>query len=399
VLRPSLRATAGLGSAIVALLCVLAQPAAADTAALSFLDAAGKSDPVADVGRTLTLVGNTSVSKRVYIRARANGGAPCAPSASSDSGSPSAGNFDGPTINDSIVNGDFKFQKTGSWPDAGTVLFCIWLADSESASTTPISQIITFRNPTGVISGTVNPAQVQIDQTATVTITGSTEAPERVYATVRAAGGAPCATSYDADSGRSLVSGTNVNGAFSVQATTTQNTAGDYVICMWLAESSSSGTPIAGPQPATFSVLAPPPPPPACVVPVIPPGTAQSDVIARLIAANCVLGRRSYTASRSYPRGTLIKLKSTSGTSLTSHAAVDAVISTGRPCRVPALRRGTRLATAKARIVAAGCTVGSIRSVRSRTRRKGVVLAYRPSSGTRLKPRASVSIVVSRGRR
>jgi hypothetical protein len=399
--RPSLRAIAGVAGALALVLCVGAAPANADTAALTFLDATGKSDPVADVGRTLNLVGNTSVSKRVYLRVRPNGGAPCAPSASSDSGSNSFGGFSGPTINDSTVNGNFKFQKTGAWPDAGTFLFCVWLADTESSSVTPISQVITFRNPTGVISATVNPAQVQLNQTATVTISGSTEAPEQVYATVRPAGGAACATSYDADSGRRLVDGTNVNGAFSVQATTTQGTAGDYVICLWLAESSSSGTPIAGPQPTTFSVLAPPPPPPpppACVVPVIPRGTAQDAVVASLTAANCVLGKRTYASSRSYPRGTLIKLKTASGTSLDSQAAVDVVISTGTPCRVPSLRPGTLLSTAKARILAAGCTVGTVRSIRSRTHRKGVVLAYGPAPGTRLKPRATVSIVVSRGR-
>lgn len=73
------------------------------------------------------------------------------------------------------------------------------------------------------------------------------------------------------------------------------------------------------------------------------------------------------------------------------------LLSSGRPCRVPAVRPGLRLPAAKARLRAAGCGVGRIRSVRNRHRR-GVVLRFSPGTGTRLSPGAAVGIVVSRGR-
>jgi hypothetical protein len=383
---------------LVLLLATLAcaATARADTATLSFTDAAGQSDPVAHVGRTMTLTGNTAVGKRVYLRWRAPGGAPCAPSASSDSGTASPnGYWDGPTINDASVNGNFEFKKTGQWGTAGTFQFCIWLADGESTSTTPITQIITFRAAAGTVSATVNPIGVQTGQAATVTVAGSSESATNLYAKVRAAGGAPCAASPGADSGSSLIDDRDVNGAFSVQATTTQSTAGTYLVCVWLADSSSS-TPIAGPQPATFTVAAPPPP---CVVPQLAAGTALPDVVSSLAAAHCVVGKKRYTPSRTYPRGTLVKVSPVAGTSLAPQGAVDVTLSTGRPCRVPNAPRGLRLAAAEARLVSAGCTVGNVRSARSRTRRRGTVIRFSRPAGTRLNPLARVGIVVSRGRR
>jgi hypothetical protein len=371
----------------------LAATAVADTAVITFTDAGGVSDPVAGVGRTMTIAGNTAVPEHLYVKHRPAGGAPCAPSWSSDSGSGYFSGFSGDSFN-ANVNGNFTLKETGSWPGTGAELFCVWLSPSESSSVTPISQVITFRSPTGAISVAVTPLQAQPDQAATVTISGSSESPENVYATIRTGAGAPCSISYDADSGHGLVNSRSVSGAFSFDSTTTQSTPGPYTVCVWLAPSASSGNPIAGPQSATFTVLAPPPP---CVVPVIAPGTTLQGAIAGLSAAHCALGRRTFTASRSYPRGTLIKLKTTSGTSLAAQATVDAVFSTGTPCRVPRLKPGTRLATAKARILAAGCTVGPVKRIKSHTHRSGIVLAYGPAPGTRLKPRATVAIVVSRG--
>jgi hypothetical protein len=388
-----LHALIGALGTLAALLC-MAGTALADTATISFTDATGKSDPVAGVGRTVQLSGNTAVSKYVFVRWRAVGGAPCAPSASSDSGSVYLdGSWNGDTFNNSTVNGDFSLKKTGAWGTAGTYMFCIWLSSSESTSTTPITQNVTFRGATGTISATVVPISPQTGQEATVTIMGASEAPARVYAAVRPAGGAPCAASYSADSGRSLVNGTNVNGAFVVQATTTQSTGGDYLVCVWLADSSSSAA-IAGPQPAVFTVFTPPPP---CIVPQIARGTTLDSAMSSLSDAHCVVGKQRYAASRTYARGTIIKFSPVAGTSLAPQAPVDLTISSGVPCRVPTVRRGMRLGAARARIAAAGCTVGSVRYVKSRTRKRGIILRFAPGSGTRLSSQARVSIVVSRG--
>jgi|GEM_PF-2290251 len=383
------RSLALLGATLLAL--TAAPPALADTASISFTDAAGASDPVVGVGRTFTVAGNSAVSKELYVRFRPAGGAPCAPSASSDAGSNDWGSFSGDSFTGASVNGDFIRRKTGVWHTPGSFMFCIWLASSSSAPVTPITQVVTFRSPTGTISGSVAPVTPLAGQVATVTVTGSSEAPKYVYASIRPAGGAPCATSYSADSGQSLMNGRSVNGAFTEQATTTQSTAGSYLICLWLADSSSDGAPVAGPQPATFTVIAP------CVVPALPRFTALAPYLTALTAANCVAGAQRHTPSITYPRGTIIKATPGPGTTLAPGAPVALLISRGKSCRVPAARPGMRLSAARARLRAAGCVPGSVRNVRS-NRRRGTVVRFTPPSGRTLSPRAVVGIRLSRGR-
>ena len=235
------------------------------------------------------------------------------------------------------------------------------------------------------------PITPQAGQVATVTIAGSSEAPKRVYAKLRPAGGAPCATSYDADSGRNLVGGTNVNGAFSVPATTTQTTAGQYLICLWLADSTSDGAPVAGPQPALFSVTAP------CVVPAADRFTTLASYLATLGPANCVAGAQRYTASNTYPRGTIVRVTPAAGTSLAPRAAVALLISSGKRCHVPRVLSGMSVSTARSRLRAAGCVPGSTRRVKSR-RRRGTVVGFSRAPGSTLSPRTVVGIRVSRGR-
>jgi hypothetical protein len=378
---------------VIAALLAGAAPAMADTASIAFLDAAGRDDPVAGIGRALTLSGNTSAPKRVYIRYRPTGGAPCAPSASSDSGSDYGqfSYFSGDQFNGSSVNGNFTFRKTGTWNESGTVTFCIWLADSESAVATPIRQDVTFRVPTGTVSGSISPASPQVSEAATVTITGSSEAPKRVYATYRLTGGAPCAISYDADSGRGVVNGTNVNGAFSFTQSLTISTPGTYMLCMWLADASNDSAPVAGPQSATFVVPTP------CIVPELSPGATLTTVRSQLAAANCAVGTTTREASATIKNGRLIRLGSTPHASLAPGAPISVVLSSGRPCVVPSSPAGLTLRRAKSRLKAAGCTAGSVSRVRS-ARRKGTVVSFSPRAGKTLASRAVVKIRVSRGR-
>jgi hypothetical protein len=250
-----------LGS-LFALVAVLmwSGTALADSASVSVTTTSGQSDPTAGVPRIFTVSGVASVPEYVYVKSRAPGGAPCAPTADSDTGS---------TIEEygdwgygEEVNGDFSFQKVFTWEPPGTEVFCIWLASSGSAITTPITQTITFRVPNGTITATVNPITPTPGEKATITVTGSSEAPEKVFAKIRPSGGAPCAQTYNADSGSNLIDEDEVNGAFTEQATTTQATTGTYLICLWLAGSPNDTSPIAGPQPETFTVAAPLPPPP-----------------------------------------------------------------------------------------------------------------------------------------
>jgi hypothetical protein len=109
--------------------------------------------------------------------------------------------------------------------------------------------------PGGTISAAVTPLTPAPGQQATITISGTSEAPKHVFAKIRMAGGAPCAQTYDADAETDL-QGQDVNGGFTLSPTTTQSTAGSYLVCLWLAGSGADLTPTAGPQPMTFTVAA-----------------------------------------------------------------------------------------------------------------------------------------------
>jgi hypothetical protein len=241
------------------------------------------------------------------------------------------------------------------------------------------------------VSGSISPASPQVSEAATLTITGSSEAPKRVYATYRLTGGAPCAISYDADSGRGVVNGTNVNGAFSFTQSLTISTSGTYMLCMWLADASNDSAPVAGPQSATFVVPTP------CIVPELSPGATLTTVRSQLAAANCAVGTTTREASTTIKNGRLIRLGSTPHASLAPGAPISVVLSSGRPCVVPSSPAGLTLRRAKSRLKAAGCTAGSVSRVRS-ARRKGTVVSFSPRAGKTLASRAVVKIRVSRGR-
>lgn len=378
--------------ALAAFACLVAAPAAsADTASISFLDAAGHNDPVAGVGRAFVIRGNTPAPKELFVKYRAAGGAQCAPSYSADSGSDGFYDFSGDTFNYSDVNGDFTLRKTGVWGDPGTFTFCIWLAGSDDVPSTPIRQDITFRSPTGTISGTVSPVSPSVGQTATVTISGASESPKEVFAKIRRAGGAPCAVSWDADSGNSLVDWEDVDGSFSIQATTSEDSPGQYMLCMWLADSESDTAPVAGPQVAYFTVPAP------CVVPRLHAGSTLADATGALAAAHCTLGEVRYAASTKRRRGTVVHLTPRGGHRLAPGSAVAVVLSTGKPCVVPRAPKGLKLRAAKRRLRANHCTVGSVKSVHSR-RRAGTVVRFTARRGTVLPTRAKVGIRTSKGR-
>jgi hypothetical protein len=315
-----------LGACALAVLALFAfsGTAAADSASLSVTTTGGQSDPVADVARTFTITGNTASPKNIYVAHRPAGGAACAPSASTDTGD---NNF----WYGEDVNGDFSFSRAYTWNDGpGSFQFCIWIADNSSQVVTPITQVITFRSPSGTISATLDPAVPRPGQTTTVTVTGRSEAPKSVYATIRRAGGAPCAATFDADvdSSEGLFSGNDVNGAFSESTTMAQERAGDYLLCLWLAETGRDTKPVAGPQPIPFTVAAPPRP--SCVVPRVRRGMRLATVKRRIRRAHCRVGKVRKRRSGSVRRGRVIKTSLPRGTRLKNRARVGIVVSRGR---------------------------------------------------------------------
>ena len=380
----------GLLAMVAVLVC--SGTALADSASISVTNTAKESDPAAEVPRIFKVSVETKTKENVYIKYRLPGGEPCAATANEDRGSwfENYNNVYAPS-----VEGNHEFENANTWRTSGTYVFCIWLANSaEEVVHTPITQTITFRSPRGTITGTVDPATPQPGEKATITVTGDSEASEYVYARVHMAGSTGCAPTYQAESGESLIDGSSVNGSFSVQATTTQSKAGQYVICLWLAPSGSDTTPIAGPQPETFTVLSPPPP---CVVPQLASGAGLASVEQKLRAADCTVGSISSVASTKVARGGVLSLNPAPGTKLSPGAPVNIVESAGRPCVVPAVKSGSTLAHVEHQLAAADC-IASVSYVHSRRVRLGRVVGLGSHPHARLSPRAKVWVIVSSGR-
>ncbi|MFI4990455.1 MAG: hypothetical protein ACHQHO_06025, partial [Solirubrobacterales bacterium] len=235
-----------------------AVPAFADNAVISVTNTAGQSDPAADLPRVFTVSGATAAPERIFVKSRAIGGAPCAPSAGSDTGNRVD---EYPAFAwEAEVNGAFSLSKVITWGSVGPELFCIWIASGENSIATPITQVITFRSPSGTISAAINPPVPKPNENATLTVLGSSEAPERAFAKVRPAGGAACAATFSGDTGDALLGeySNEVNGAYQLQSTFSEAKAGNYLLCLWLASSSGSIPAVAGPQPIPFTVGYPP---------------------------------------------------------------------------------------------------------------------------------------------
>ena len=301
----------------------LAGPALADSAQLSVTRTDGQVDPAADVPRVFTVSGATAAPRRLYVKHRAPGGAACAASAESDSGS----RFESWYWYGEAVNGAFKFQEAGTWSAPGPRMFCIWLASTSDEVTTPITQTLDFRKAGGTISAVVTPTVPAPGRSMTVEIAGSSEAPKRVFATVENAATA-CAPTSGSSVGTRLVDSAAANGAFSITRTATAPAAGNWQLCLWLADSSDDLAPVAGPQSIPFAVVAPPK---RCKVPAVTRGaitlrTARS----RLSRKHCRVGAVRYVRSRTVRRGRVIRLSPKGPRTLSPNAAVTVVVSAGR---------------------------------------------------------------------
>jgi hypothetical protein len=231
-----------------------AGPAWADSASLSVTTDGGLPDPVAYIPRVFTVSGTATGSVNLYVKHRAAGGPPCAASAYTDSGTFLEGAFYGVPI-----SGAFAMNKTLTWRRPGTWLVCFWMASEETSITAPTSQVMTVRGPPAAIGATMTPNPAHAGEPAQITVAGTTEAPRRVYAKIRAADGTPCGPTFDADPGGGMIAGWSVEGAFAIKANLDNPVLGQYLICTWLAGDSADDLPVAGPVAQVFGVVRPRP--------------------------------------------------------------------------------------------------------------------------------------------
>jgi len=227
----------------------------ADSVAIGVTNATGQSDPMAFAPRVFTISGSSSTSRRLYIKYRAADGTACGTVPISEPGRWLTG-FAG----DSTVSGAFGFQKVITWDASGPYLFCYWLAASDSSIVAPMTQTIVFRPPTGAIDvAGISPAVPKPDQYFTLTLSGTTEAPARVYAKIRRAGGAPCADRYANDPGDNLRNGEDVGGPFTTFPETVEHDPGQYLVCMWLMGAANNPAIIGGPSSRIIRIVQPRP--------------------------------------------------------------------------------------------------------------------------------------------
>jgi hypothetical protein len=236
-------------------LLVGASPAMANSVSISVTDAAGAMDPMAFSPRVFTISGSSSSSLRLYIKSRPADGTSCGTVPINEPGRWLSG-FAG----DPLVNGSFGFQRVITWDASGPYLFCYWLAPSDSSIVFPMTQTIVFRPPSGTIGvAAISPAIPRPDQYFKLTLSGTTEAPGRVYAKIRRAGGAPCAARYEQDPGANLRNGEDVGSPFSTYPETVEHKAGRYLVCMWLMGAPNNPAIIAGPVSREIAIVQPAP--------------------------------------------------------------------------------------------------------------------------------------------
>jgi len=133
---------------------------------------------------------------------------------------------------------------------------------------------------------------------------------------------------------------------------------------------------------------------PRCRVPNLV-GMAVGEVTAALARYGCATGaiRREYSTSA--PSETVLAQSLAEGTQLPSGSSVDLVVSLGSPCTVPKLLRKT-LAQARSALARANCRLGTVRTRRTSTGKRGRVVSQRPPPGTKLPRGARVHLVVGR---
>jgi hypothetical protein len=220
-------------------LAALAAPAgafAADSVSLSI------DDPVNGVPTQIHVATTAAAATQLFITYKKSASsAVCAPTASTDKGTKIS-------YDPAIPAGTGTIAIPYTFKVTGTYLFCSWLAPSSSASATAsAAQSVSIRTIKASLSIAASPTQPVSGTSVTITMAGSSELSEVLYAKSRLlpGGGSTCSSTASPDKGAQLGgSGKTVKGSYSQAFKTTFSSAGSWLVCGWLAPGGSS-TPIA----------------------------------------------------------------------------------------------------------------------------------------------------------
>ncbi|MEY2443345.1 MAG: hypothetical protein QOJ46_2771 [bacterium] len=371
------------------LTCVLATLAlGTGTASGSTVSLTIGADPVESVTTQIGAAGSMTApgGESLYATVKPTGAAGCGANRDAD-------------IGDTLIStfapvGPYTRSVNHTFLTAGSYLLCAW-TQTDSTTVTASYTTTAFVRVPKLSLAVAAPAAVQMGQTFQVSATTQAEAARNLYVLALVDTGRGCPANASAASNEAsstIIDGAEVTGG---PATDTRNvtlqTPGRYLLCGYL-HYQGSATPPQAVSTTVLTVLAP------CVVPAVVQNELLAAARARLVASSCTAGAVRYTASSRYARGTVFKFSPVPATVLPTGSAVALYVSTGARCIVPKIPKNRSLASVKRRLKAANCTVGKVSHRRSRTRRRGLVLALSPGVGSRLSPRATVRIVVSSGR-
>ncbi len=356
----------------------------------------GSVEPVESIATQLGAVVTNGGSMFFTLHVRPAGGAGCSANPRADSGE---GVIDSQSI--SSETNPVTETSNRTFESAGSYKACAWVTKDFGGEEVQAFAEATFtvRKPHLALSIAVPPTALP-SQTFQITTTATAETARQAWEYVMPNTGA-CPANANAASRtageREILGYWNIIGG---PLTETKNqsleTPGSYLVCAYFQYPNQEAAPELSAS-AQMSVVAPPPPPPPCVVPAFHRGAKLASVEQSIRAASCSVGKVRYTASTSVGRGGVISLGAVAGTKAANGAPVNLVISAGRPCVVPSLRRGSSVGRAK-RLLAAGNCSAVIAHTHSRHVRRGKVVRLGARAHSRLYPLSKVSIVVSTGR-
>lgn len=357
----------------------------------------GAAEPVESITTQLGGVVTNGGGDSFFVHVKPTGGAGCAANPNADAGEEVIGEFVTSQVNPVSFSENWTFHISGEYRE------CAWVTKGVDSEEVQATAEATFRVRQPHLALTISvPASVATGQTFQVVTTAQAETERSVfeYALPNTGDGCPAnAAAAGKSSGENeILSYWDVTGGpVSETKNESVNSAGTYLFCAYFEYPDSEDPPELSAN-AQLTVLAPPPPPPPCIVPNFTTHTMLTSIEQSLHAAGCTVGRVRYTASRSVRRGDVIKLTPASGTKLSPGATIEILVSNGPRCVVPAIGRTTSLNAIERALRRANCTVGKIGHSFSSRHGRGMVVAVSPRPGTKLAPRAAVTIVVSDGR-
>jgi hypothetical protein len=226
----------GAAIAALGLFAIPASALAADSVSLTI------DDPADGVPTQIHAATSAAAATQLFITYKKSASsAACAPTPAADKGTKIS--YDPP-----IPAGTATVAIAHTFTFTGTYLFCSWLAPSTtSPATASAAQAFTIRSLKASLAIVASPAQPVSGTPVTITMAGSDEISQPLYAKTRLlpAGGGGCTPTASPDRGVQLGgSGQAQKGAFSKTFKTTFSTPGAWLVCGWLS-SGGSTTPLA----------------------------------------------------------------------------------------------------------------------------------------------------------